>query len=223
MSFEIRLLDAASFILDGGIINEGSHHMKIKAAFGFVDKEFFAVPANDLRQALKDARHNKVLAEAEAAKAVQIETIDAKVKRGVCVETGCTKKAGSSTCDMCEPHFNIASQENEHSDEGHEAEFDSCEKCQAAIAGDLAALKVKKQGAKRSSTRKGIDPMVRYADKIVRVAKTSADGKKVTRVVIKCALPGCKHTREIATQDLFQVNHCSLAHKREHQKQLAGK
>lgn len=76
-----------------------------------------------------------------------------------------------------------------------------------------------KKGAKKSGRKGAQEPMVRYADKIVSVAATSADGKKVTRVRIKCALPGCKHTREIATQDLFQVSHCSLAHKREHQKQ----
>jgi|GEM_PF-3832708 len=51
--------------------------------------------------------------------------------------------------------------------------------------------------------------------KVVDIAKINAKGKP-TRVVIECQHPGCIETREIATQDLFQVRYCV-----EHQKEAA--
>lgn len=60
-------------------------------------------------------------------------------------------------------------------------------------------------------------PKVGKWAKVVAITKTGTKGQP-TRVEIACALPGCSETREIATQDLFQVSHCCLAHKREHAK-----
>lgn len=74
----------------------------------------------------------------------------------------------------------------------------------------------KNDNAKAKSTSreagKEVDPMStvnpKYRDKVVRVSETNAKGK-ATRVVIECQRQDCSNERDIATQDLFQVNFCS--------------
>lgn len=46
------------------------------------------------------------------------------------------------------------------------------------------------------------------APRVVRVVTLTPQGT-AARVVVRCAHPGCEAEREIATQDLFQVKHCT--------------
>lgn len=61
----------------------------------------------------------------------------------------------------------------------------------------------------------------KYRNKVVKVIKVGKKGKPV-RVLIACQFQGCKATREIATQDLFQVNFC-VEHSKKSGKAKAAK
>jgi hypothetical protein len=71
-----------------------------------------------------------------------------------------------------------------------------------------------KPSSKRTKTPKPISQAAfgktqeKHWHKVVRVVATGGKGQ-ATRVEIKCLNPGCKNTREIAVQDLFQVSTCS--------------
>lgn len=57
--------------------------------------------------------------------------------------------------------------------------------------------------------RQSVDP--RFEHKVVSVVGRGVGGRPC-RVVIRCQHEGCENTREIATQDLFQVEYC-LSHR----------
>lgn len=50
--------------------------------------------------------------------------------------------------------------------------------------------------------------------KVVAITRHGLKGQ-AARVRIRCQLEGCEATREVATQDLFQVSYCCTAHKRQ--------
>lgn len=70
----------------------------------------------------------------------------------------------------------------------------------------------KAQPKAKAASKASVDPMStvnpKYRGRVVKVAQTNPRGK-ATRVVIRCESDGCSNTREIATQDLFQVKFCS--------------
>lgn len=97
----------------------------------------------------------------------------------------------------------------------------NAEKVVEVLENTVAAAAKRTKGEPKQVRRVTLKEVQAVGGKWSKVVAIAAHGKKgqPSRVIIRCQAEGCSNTREIATQDLFQVNTCSAACKKAHAKQ----